>query len=107
VRGASALDQWLAQHREAAGFVVWEPVLPNDEAPPDELAAHAHNYWDVGRARSMAMQKSGADPRCLSGGDIDEEIVWDVVFDYAPGSATAAYCGRTILRAMPGLVERR
>lgn len=107
MRGASALDAWLGRHREAAGFVVWEPVLPYDDAPPDQLIVHAHNYWDPGRARSTVMQKSGADPRCLSGGDADPEIVWDAVFDFAPGSARPAYCGRTILRAMPALADKR
>jgi hypothetical protein len=29
--------------------------------------------------------------------------VWDAVFDYAPGAAAPAGCGRTILRALPSL----
>ena len=105
MRGASALDGWLGQHRDVAGFVVWEPVLTSDAAAParDKLAAHARNYWDVGLVRSTAMKASGADPKCLARGDADVGVVWDAVFDYAPGSDAPAFCGRTILQALPSL----
>jgi hypothetical protein len=105
VRGVAALDRWLAQHREVAGFVVWEPVLPADEAAPraDKRARHARNYWDAGRAESAQMMRSGADPACLAQGDADDAVVWDAVFDYAPGATAPQFCGRTILRALPSL----
>lgn len=82
-------------------------MLPNDDGPPDTLVVHAHNYWDPTRARADAMKKSGADPRCLSGGDLDQDMVWDALFDYAPATAKPIWCGRTILRALPELAERR
>ena len=109
VRGVAALDRWLAAHRDVAGFVVWEPVLAGDEAPPaaGRRAAHARNYWDGSRVVSAAMMRSGADAKCLARGDADEAVVWDAVFDYAPGATTPAACGRTILRALPSLAERR
>lgn len=105
VRGVAALDRWLAGHRDVAGFVVWEPVLASDEAAPPmrKRAAHARNYWDASRALSAAMMRSGADPKCLAQGDADIAVVWDAVFDYAPGEAAPALCGRTILRALPSL----
>jgi hypothetical protein len=105
VRGASALDGWLAAHGDVAGFVVWEPVLAGDTAAPsrDKRAPHARNYWDAALVRSTAMKASGADPKCLAQGDADVGVVWDAVFDYAPGSDAPAYCGRTILQALPGL----
>jgi hypothetical protein len=109
VRGVAALDQWLARHPDAEGFVVWEPVLGSDAAAPasGKRARHARNYWDAARSVSAAMQRAGGDPACLASGDADLPVVWDAVFDYAPGATTAAACGRTILRALPSLAERR
>ena len=105
MRGVAALDRWLAGHREVAGFVVWEPVLASDEAAPatDKRARHARNYWDAARARSAAMMGSGADPKCLAQGDADIAVVWDALFEYAPGATAPTFCGRTILRALPSL----
>lgn len=107
MRGASALDRWLGAHRDVAGFVVWEPVLAGDTAPParERRAAHARNYWDAALLRSTAMKASGADPKCLAQGDADVGVVWDAVFDYAPGSDAPRFCGRTILQALPALPE--
>lgn len=105
MRGVAALDRWLAQHRDVAGFVVWEPVLPADEgAPPMRTrAAHARNYWDGARVESATMMRSGADPACLEQGDADEAIVWDAVFEYAPDATAPELCGRTILGELPSL----
>jgi hypothetical protein len=105
VRGVAAFDDWLAARPEVAGFVVWEPVLGSDEAAPParERARHARNYWDATRSVSGAMLKGGGDPACLSAGDADMPVVWDALFDYAPGATTAGACGRTILRALPTL----
>jgi len=105
VRGVAALDDWLAARPEVAGFVVWEPVLGSDEAAPpaSERARHARNYWDATRSVSGAILKAGGDAACLSAGDAELPVVWDAVFDYAPGAATAGACGRTILRALPTL----
>ncbi len=105
MRGVAALDRWLAARPDVAGFVVWEPVIASDgEAPPTYARArHARNYWDASRAVSAAMLRAGGDPNCLGQGDADDAIVWDAVFDYAPGATTPAHCGRTILRALPSL----
>ncbi len=102
VRGASALDDWLARHPGAAGFVIWEPVLSRDRAPTTRVA-HAHNYWDARRTRSTALQASGWDPACLQSGSSDEAVVWDVVFDFPPGADAPAACGRTVLDELPKL----
>ena len=37
--------------------------------------------------------------------DADEAVVWDALFDYAPGATTPRACGRTILRELPRLSE--
>ena len=105
VRGVAALDEWLAAHRDVAGFVVWEPVLQSDEAMPParERARHARNDWDAPRTLSAAMLRAGGDPACLSAGDAELPVVWDALFDYPAGTTTAATCGRTILRALPSL----
>ena len=109
VRGVAALDKWLAGHGDVAGFVVWEPVIASDESAPAayKRARHARNYWDATRVVSATMLKSGGDPACLAQGDASEAVVWDAVFDYAPKAAAPAACGRTILKALPSLVERR
>ena len=105
MRGASALDRWLDGHPDVAGFVVWEPVLAEDTAAPSasRRARHARNYWDAALARSTAMQASGADPSCLAQGDAEAGVVWDALFDYPPGAARPASCGRTILQTLPRL----
>jgi hypothetical protein len=105
VRGVAALDGWLDGHRDVAGFVVWEPVIASDgDAPASyKRGKHARNYWDASRAVSTAMMRAGGDPECLGKGDGDDAIVWDALFDYAPGATTPASCGRTILRALPSL----
>lgn len=107
MRGVAAFDEWLAARPEVAGFVVWEPVLGSDAAAPSvtKRARHARNYWDAARSVSGAMLKAGGDPACLSAGDADLPVVWDAVFDYAPGATTARACGRTILKALPALPE--
>ena len=105
MRGVAALDDWLASRRDAAAFVVWEPVLDSDDAAPaaGKRARHARNYWDASRSVSAAMLKAGGDPACLDTGDADLPVVWDVVFDYAPGATAPTACGRTILKALPSL----
>jgi len=107
VRGVAALDKWLAAHGDAAGFVVWEPVIASDGAAPESYkrARHAHNYWDALRSLSGVMMRAGGDPECLGQGDGDDAVVWDALFDYAPGATTPRACGRTILRALPALVD--
>jgi hypothetical protein len=105
VRGVAALDRWLDGHRDVAGFVVWEPVIASDDGAPAayKRAGNARNYWDASRAVSTAMMRAGGDPECLGQGDGDDAVVWDALFDYAPGATTPAHCGRTILRALPSL----
>lgn len=105
MRGVAALDDWLAGHPEVAGFVVWEPVIASDGDAPAarKRARHARNYWDASRAVSAAMLRAGGDPQCLAQGDADDAVVWDALFDYAPGATAPAHCGRTILRALPAL----
>jgi hypothetical protein len=105
VRGASALDRWVGEHRGVEAFVVWEPVLEGDVVPgAGKLAGHAHNYWDPGRTRSAVMKAGGGggvDAACLASGSAELDVVWDAVFDYAAGADAPGWCGRTILEALP------
>jgi hypothetical protein len=98
VRGASALDQWVAAHPGVEAFIVWEPVLDGDVVPDAaKLVRHGHNYWDPERTRSAVMKRSGAEPGCLVSGSAELDVVWDAVFEYAPGAERVGWCGRTIV----------
>jgi hypothetical protein len=112
VRGASALDRWLAgDGHDVAAAIVWEPVLDGDHAPAAAgRARHARHYWDPERTLSAAVRASAAAPACVSAGDADLDVVWDAVFVYPPGvrwvgaaPPAPAVCGRTILRALPSV----
>jgi hypothetical protein len=75
-------------------FVVWEPVLVIDVAPPGRgtLARvpdpRAAQYWDRSRALSRAivtglLEDGAGGPRQ---GVHSKTIVWDVIAVYAPGA---------------------
>jgi len=81
-------------------FVVWEPVLATDWAPPSSSAMaliddrRASQYWDKDRLVSHAMGEHGR-----------TSIVWDDISVYAPGALwnghppKAVYEGRPVIRA--------
>jgi hypothetical protein len=90
VRGASALDRLLAELPDAPlrAFVVWEPVLGTDLAPPLTPVlgrlrdARAIQSWDPERILSADLLRSvNEDPARygFEGPLPDDTIVWDVV----------------------------
>jgi hypothetical protein len=97
VRGASALQDVL-KDAPAAGtrvFVVWEPVLPTDIAPPTsrDMARvpdrRVAQYWDKSRVLSAEFwrtKKEHPERDRLTFGDFVESIgiVWDVVAVFGP-----------------------
>ena len=87
MRGASALERVLHELPGASirVFVVWEPVLLLDTAPPTTAGLalvgdrRASQYWDQRRLLSTAI----LDARRAEPGDLG--IVWDWVAVFAPG----------------------
>lgn len=87
MRGASALERVLHELPGASirVFVVWEPVLLLDTAPPTTAGLalvgdrRASQYWDERRLLSTAI----LDARRAEPGDLG--IVWDWVAVFDPG----------------------
>jgi hypothetical protein len=83
LQGASATGQWLRESRgkDVRVFVVWEPVLATDLAPPSTAAlaripdVRVMQYWDRKRALSH-----------LLGEHNRSTVVWDYIAVYAPGA---------------------
>ena len=97
MRGASAIGDLLQEFPGAPlrAFVVWEPVLPSDLAPPlsSVLAripdGRTRQYWDADRALSADILRAvNADPpRYGFEGPLPAEfVVWDVVAVFGPGA---------------------
>jgi hypothetical protein len=92
VRGASALEEVLAERRDAKlrAIVVWEPVIWSDVAPPlSAVLARLHDarvtqFWDPGRLLSRAMVGKWKRMGKMAGLD-DDTIVWDWVGLYDTG----------------------
>jgi hypothetical protein len=92
LRGASALDSELGRVRGAdvKAFVVWEPVLASDWAPPVAGAlaripdSRVAQFWDRRRALSGAIRAAG-DERVLGARRLQGDIVWDNVAVFPPG----------------------
>ena len=83
MQGASATGQLLKElnNKDVRVFVVWEPVLATDLAPPSTAALarvpdlRAVQYWDRKRALSHLMGEHNR-----------PSVVWDYIAVYAPGS---------------------
>jgi len=97
VRGASALQPLLDGLPDAKirTFLVWEPVIWSDVAPPTSSVLalvrdpRAIQYWDAERALSRDIVRAvNADPaRYGFDAPLDEEfIVWDVLAVFPPGA---------------------
>ena len=91
MRGASALAQLLHDHPSPSLrlFVVWEPVLAIDRAPPaappPELAdARAELYWDPSKLVSRALMAGG--PRDPGYDVTPNGTIWDTLVVFAPGA---------------------
>jgi hypothetical protein len=96
VRGASALQEVLDNLHAARlrVFVVWEPVIVTDIAPPTTwLLARirdprAIQYYDAGLALSALLLKTiGNRPGYLPLAAPKQEgsVVWDILFIFPPG----------------------
>jgi hypothetical protein len=83
LQGASATGQLLKElnAEDMRVFVVWEPVLATDLAPPSTAAlarvsdSRAVQYWDSKRALSHVMGEHSR-----------PSVVWDYIAVYAPGA---------------------
>jgi hypothetical protein len=96
VRGASALQEVLAgiQGAPLRVFVVWEPVIRTDIAPPSNWALarvtdpRAAQYYDESRLLSRLLVKTAREnPDYFTGAQEMEEgtILWDCLLVFPPG----------------------
>ncbi len=97
MRGASALNDLLAEfdHAPLRVFVVWEPVIWSDIAPPTSAAlrlvddSRAIQYWDGARALSDEILRTIRNDPARFGFDeapSEDFVVWDVVAVFPKGS---------------------
>ncbi len=120
VRGASALQDVLTSSDGVPlhVFVVWEPVLVSDLAPPTTTVlglihdSRAEQYWDRELSLSKDLLRTAlSDPRRY---DIAEELapdalIWDVVALFPPRALwdrdvpVPVYYGHTVLESAEGL----
>jgi hypothetical protein len=85
-RGSSALEAALEGRPgdDVRAFVVWEPILPSDIAPPtsNDLArchdGRARQFWDENHLVSASLGDTHAPRR--------KGIAWDYVAVYPPGA---------------------
>jgi len=96
VRGASALQEVLADLAKSRMhvFVVWEPVLFTDVAPPTTRVlsritdSRAIQYYDRSRLLSRLLVRTAREhPGYLPGGEEMEKgtILWDCLIAFPPG----------------------
>src|SRR5215470_14578696 len=96
MRGASALQALLDElgQRPLHVFIVWEPVVATDLAPPTSaVLARASDprvsqYWDRSKALSKSLQRAAADAwrGFPIAGDLREAgVVWDYVLVFPTG----------------------
>ena len=91
-----------------AVFVVWEPVLATDWAPPNGSAQartgdpRVEQFWDRARSLSTAIRAAG-DERVFGQRRLKGETVWDYVAVFPPGVRwearfpVPAYAGAPVL----------
>lgn len=99
-------------------FVVWEPVIPTDLAPPTTRALarigdrRVAQYWDPDRALSEDIVRSvlaAPDRYDLDDALYEDSIVWDAVALFAPGVRwehefpAPAFYGFPVVTAVAGL----
>lgn len=120
MRGASAIQALLDSRPEldARVFVVWEPVITTDIAPPTSgtLArihdGRARQFWDEELMLSTHILRSVlANPeRYRLAEDLDEDsVVWDTVALFPPGARwddafpVPAFYGYPVVDSVTGL----
>ena len=121
LRGASAVQKLLESRPEldVRVFVIWEPVIVTDIAPPTSgtLAripdGRVAQFWDEDRVVSADIVRSvRADPARYGFTDelYDDTIVWDTVLLFPPESRwddafpVSAYYGYPVATAIDGLI---
>jgi hypothetical protein len=122
LRGASAVQKLLESRPDldVRVFVIWEPVIVTDIAPPTSGAlaripdARVAQFWDEGRVVSADIVRSvRADPARYGFTDelYDDTIIWDTVLLIEPRSRwedafpVPAYYGYPVATAIDGLIE--
>jgi hypothetical protein len=96
VRGSSALQSLLAKFADKPlrAFVVWEPVMPTDIAPPTNAVLarltdrRVTQVWDPERLLSQQLLRDHAvDIGAVGVGQVSDSlpVVWDVLALYPPG----------------------
>ena len=92
-------------------FVVWEPILFSDWAPPSSAAQaripdlRIQQFWDRPHALSAVVRAAG-DDRVLGARRIRGAIVWDYVAVFPPGALwtdrfpVPEYAGAPVLDVM-------
>lgn len=97
MRGASAVQQLLERHADerVRVFVVWEPVILTDIAPPTSGVLgllsdrRVRQYWDADRLLSRNIVSLAIADAAKTGREVEldaESIVWDFVAIYPAGA---------------------
>ncbi len=116
MRGVSALEEVLAASPEKSlrVFVVWEPVIVTDVAPPTNGVLsripdpRVAQFWDPSLALSRLMTQGAAGAETST----PESVVWDQVLIYAPGGRweeappPADFSGGPVVDVIEGLRGR-
>jgi hypothetical protein len=120
VRGASALQEVLerVKGKDVRVFVVWEPVIVSDVAPPINRVLsripdpRVTQYYDKARLLSNLLVKTAREQKdfLLHGEELDRDtIIWDCVFAFPPGGRwekdppRPSFSGCTVVEAADAL----
>jgi hypothetical protein len=93
LRGSSAVQSILARHPDALTrvFVVWEPILPTDWAPPTTFAMHripdrrAQQYWDRDHVLAKRLAADARSPQPEQDCCDRSGVLWDLAAVYPQG----------------------
>jgi len=111
LRGASAIQSVLEQVSGAriSAFVVWEPVLSTDWAPPSTaVLARARDprvkqFWDKKHLLSKTLGGPEHLPRSDGLNKIGFEmtdVIWDFVAIYPPGADRPSFTGAPVIKVI-------
>jgi len=89
------MNNLLRQHPEAdvRVFVVWEPILPSDWGAPGTLVLRrlsdrrVEQFWDKDNVIAAQLARDARPPQPKQECCVHDEILWDLVAVYPPGSA--------------------
>ena len=108
MRGASAIQSVLEQvhDSELRAFIVWEPVLLTDWAPPSTSTlsrvrdSRAAQFWDRRRLLSKTLGGPERFPRTDPLNRIQfnmHGVIWDFVAVYPPGADRPSFTGAPVV----------